>query len=149
MFWYLAWGSKPGFTFNRTTHYQLDYGRFSHIYTEQGLCRPVSRSQVLHVCKGISFGKLDIFEYSTIHTSFFHNRFSPQKFLKKGHFSYSQNYLQFTRKFVSRRSVSGIIDRYSKLQCCCYCNSSAVVSRGTSLEKKKKNFRLVQLSLSC
>ena len=35
-FWCLAWDSNPGFTYNKRTHYLLDYGDFEHLkyYTQ-------------------------------------------------------------------------------------------------------------------
>ena len=30
LFWRLAWGSNPGFTSNKPTHYLLDYGEFNN-----------------------------------------------------------------------------------------------------------------------
>ena len=33
LFWCLAWGSNPGFTYNKPTYYRLDYGDFKFRYS--------------------------------------------------------------------------------------------------------------------
>ena len=34
-FWCLAWDSNPGFSYNKPTHYLLDYEEFSYFYVRQ------------------------------------------------------------------------------------------------------------------
>ena len=55
LFWCLAWGLNPGFTSNKPTHYQLDYGDFKLPYRlnrnrrnfkSSTHCRVIHRSQL-------------------------------------------------------------------------------------------------------